>query len=325
MAFQVIGLEGVASLNTEDHQKELSETSPLVHTNDTMLERSLSGTLRVPAIAKQDSMQDIEGWVQSLPIVQSSLNASGPKVDTEQKNRNIQWLRSHFQSLHQVGQLPFNEADLWQLHQYFFSPIVPPGESASADESGKSSLSEPTKVMSAASSDSGTNNGGTIHEEAVQSTVSSLYSSPVPSEMGGRMQRSGLNRSKLSFQSLGDAAATSASLSSASIHSRRRSLTTMEGEEDDSSSSSDDEETQPATKRARNYRPRISYYPRIRELLENMGTKQSQHQILSLLRQLKFVESIMFEGRNVYGDDHEIHQTDQSAPADVEMIILDLL
>jgi hypothetical protein len=277
-----------------------------------MLERSLSGTLRVPAIAKQDSMQDIEGWVQSLPIVQSSLNASGPKVDTEQKNRNIQWLRSHFQSLHQVGQLPFNEADLWQLHQYFFSPIVPPGESASADESGKSSLSEPTKVMSAASSDSGTNNGGTIHEEAVQSTVSSLYSSPVPSEMGGRMQRSGLNRSKLSFQSLGDAAATSASLSSASIHSRRRSLTTMEGEEDDSSSSS-------------NYRPRISYYPRIRELLENMGTKQSQHQILSLLRQLKFVESIMFEGRNVYGDDHEIHQTDQSAPADVEMIILDLL
>jgi Ran GTPase-activating protein (RanGAP) involved in mRNA processing and transport len=325
MAFQVIGLEGAASLNTEDHQKELSETSPLVHTNDTMLERSLSGTLRVPAIAKQDSIQDIEGWVQSLPMVQSILNTSGPKVDLEQKNRNIQWLRSHFQSLHQVGQLPFNEADLWQLHQYFFSPMVPPGEAASADESVKSSLSEPSKAVSAALSDSGNNNGGIAIHEAVQSTVSSLYSSPVPSETGGRMQRSGLNRSKLSFQSLGDAAATSASLSTASSHSRRRTLTTMEGEEDDSSSSSDGEETQPATKRARNYRPRISYYPRIRELLENMGTKQSQHQILSLLRQLKFVESIMFEGRNVYGDDHEIHQTDQSAPADVEMIILDLL
>jgi hypothetical protein len=95
----------------------------------------------------------------------------------------------------------------------------------------------------------------------------------------------------------------------------------MEEKEDDDSSSSG--EMQPMTKRARNFRPRISFYPRIRAVVENMGSKQSQHQILSLLRQLKFVESVLFKGQDIYGN--EIHNSNQSTPADLEMIILDLL
>jgi hypothetical protein len=43
---------------------------------------------------------------------------------------------------------------------------------------------------------------------------------------------------------------------------------------------------------------------------------------LSLLRQLKYTENIMFEGRNPYRDDAA---NDMPGHADVEMVLLDLL
>ena len=317
MAFQLLGAEGAAALHTEDHQKDLSETSPLVHANDTMLERTLSGTLRVPPIAQEDTKDDMEGWkIGGPPKAVTSLQPANPLAEKAQKDRNLQWLRSHFQSLHQVGQLPFNEADMWQLHQYFFSPLVPAGElsakSSSTDLTSRSpeEINPDTKMNGASTS---------------PSPVPSLQLSRSPPLPPDSSHQAGMGRA-LSFQTLGDAPATVASFgsfSTSSNFSRRRSLYTMEEKQDDSSTSS--EETQPVTKRARNFKPRISYYPRIRGLLENMGTKQSQHQILSLLRQLKFVESILFEGRNVYGGNDEIQKTDQSTPSDLEMIILDLL
>lgn len=101
----------------------------------------------------------------------------------------------------------------------------------------------------------------------------------------------------------------------------------MSGDEDDSddfsTSSSEGETEQPASKRARNFKPRIAYYPRIREKLESVGLKPTQ-ETLSLLRQLKFVENVLFPGKAIYTDE-EVHEPDQPTPADVEMIILDLL
>ena len=91
----------------------------------------------------------------------------------------------------------------------------------------------------------------------------------------------------LSFQVLGDASSTVESVGSFSTTSnfsnRRRTLGTMEEKEECDDTSTSSEEGQPVSKRARNFRPRISFYPRIRSLLENLGTKQSQHQCLSLL------------------------------------------
>ena len=56
--------------------------------------------------------------------------------------------------------------------------------------------------------------------------------------------------------------------------------------------------------------------------LESLGTKPSA-QTLSLLRQLKYIESVMLHGRNVYVDE----PTENTEPdaSDVEMILLDLL
>lgn len=305
MMMHIMGTDSANSLNTEDHQKEISETSPLVHSNDTMLEKSESGSLRVPSIAQNDAKIYVEGW--SSRKAPTSIIRNDLKIDLAQKNRNLLWLRSHFQSLHQVGQLPFDEADLWQLHQYFFSPVV------SAPDSEVSRMQQEVENEE--------------DEVQSQSAPGSLRQTEVSEHKSDRHLRGSFSRA-VSFQRLANAALASLANDSfnheeASNHTRRRTLETMEGPVDDDSTLP--EEFQPACKRAKNFKPRIAYYPRIRQLLESVVDKQSPMQILSLLRQLKFVENVMFKGRNVYSDSEEVKETDQSTPADVEMIILDLL
>jgi hypothetical protein len=46
-------------------------------------------------------------------------------------------------------------------------------------------------------------------------------------------------------------------------------------------------------------------------------------QTLSLLRQLKYIESVMFEGQNPYADFNE--SPDAPCHADIDMILMDLL
>ena len=61
--------------------------------------------------------------------------------------------------------------------------------------------------------------------------------------------------------------------------------------------------------------------------MESLGTKPST-QTLSLLRQLKYIESVMLQGKNVYGDKKKKEEDKQNSfpgTADVEMILLDLL
>jgi hypothetical protein len=84
-------------------------------------------------------------------------------------------------------------------------------------------------------------------------------------------------------------------------------------------------EAAPSAKRAKNLKPRIAYYPRIREKLESLGTKPST-QTLSLLRQLKYIESIILQEKNIYVDNEEEEKRgDFPNASDVEMVLLDLL
>ena len=75
----------------------------------------------MPSIAADDEQSDLKGWEigarkkSSWPAYQ----VDPPPAELAQRDRNLQWLRTHFQSaVPQDGQLPFSEADMWQLHQY---------------------------------------------------------------------------------------------------------------------------------------------------------------------------------------------------------------
>ena len=261
-ALSLVGELGGSSLKTEPHQRQPADASPLVHTNAALLEKTLSGTVRVPPIVEgvdssSDGQRIIEAWTETTNQHRndgSPIYGGGLHLDPVQKQRNLQWLRNHFRALHEIARLPFKDADLWQLHQHFFSPLVEvdDGEttparvaSGDSDEVAPQRLEQPANV------------------EINQHTCSSL-SSPSASDA---TQRSELHRA-LSFQVL----AESASIDHTSTHSRRRSLATMEGgdydddddDDDDDTSSTSSEEFEPASKRAKNFKPRIAYYPRIR-------------------------------------------------------------
>jgi hypothetical protein len=156
--------------------------------------------------------------------------------------------------------------------------------------------------------------------------------------------RANLGRT-ISFQFLGEAALyTHSSMDLDSGHKRRSAQSEDEGETENESTHK--------SKRARNFKPRIACYPRIRvsvpifiielppqnilspnclfvaqfrkEKLEALRTKSSQEQTLALLRLLKFVESVMFQDKDLFADNATMQDPMQPSPADVEMIILDL-
>lgn len=66
------------------------------------------------------------------------------------------------------------------------------------------------------------------------------------------------------------------------------------------------------------------YFYFLKAKIEALGTKPMD-QTLSLLRQLKYIESVMFAGKNIYTDSINIGSDESPCHADVDMILLDLL
>ncbi|KAG7338430.1 leucine rich repeat LRR-containing protein [Nitzschia inconspicua] len=119
---------------------------------------------------------------------------------------------------------------------------------------------------------------------------------PAPSEVG----KSGIGRA-ISFQTL-KKAVSAAAQEQGQRPNKRGSL---------------DEELKdhgaPIAKRPKQLKQRIAYYPRVRNKLESLGTKPSA-QTLCLLRQLKYVESVMLRGKNVYSRQHpEEHSQEEDS------------
>jgi hypothetical protein len=303
------GKKAFASLSESDEarvqfqQQQVLQISelPIIDPDTTILVRSKSGqNLQIPTWGegleevKQENFSS-ESWCSETDSFDrssytessnGSLNNLTSAVKKERRNKNLLWLRGHFQALHEVGNMVFNNADLWQLHQHFFSPSYDPSDSLTPDSGSvvkeEERLAEEHKSVSTASS-----------------SPSALH--------GGGMRR------EISFQKLQTAVEAALREVDASRPNKR-----VPGEETN--------EAAPRAKRARNLKPRIAYYPRIREKLESLGTKPST-QTLSLLRQLKYIESIILQGKNIYVENEEEEEKGGGFPnaSDVEMVLLDLL
>lgn len=274
---------------TEQHQKPITERAPVEPAGSALLERSNSGTIRVPLFTVSSEVQlsdfvDGEDKVavayNDMPCAQMA-TVRAPLENTERRNHNLRWLRLHFRALSDIGRLPFNNADLWQLHQYYFSP---PQTVLKHDEI-PSNDSSPT------------------------ATFNSLISSGSFSQhRNGCMA---LERT-VSYHTLESAVVSSRALKPELNSHKRRSDDAVE-----------DEEEGHASKRLKNLKPRIAYYPRIMLKVNAMGTRPTS-ETLSLLRQLKYTESVLFANRDPYSNTREIGSNVPSH-SDVDMILLDLL
>jgi hypothetical protein len=325
----------------QEYQLNVDE-NPMIAPDTAILVRSNSGrNLQLPSW--DDQLQQVaeetnadcdeqDSWSsESDSLDRSSYTGSSDSlhntttVSTECRDRNLTWLRSHIQSLNEVGNLSFNNADLWQLHQYFYSPAYTADDDLDpeTEESEEDKQQTSSQTMSQSTS---SNSNDDHHAGGVAPPPTSTSKTPERAERVIGMGRA------MSFQTLRSEEPVTTSTttrSTASDHPRQRP----------NKRGSLDEElnnyhTEPKAKRPKNLKPRIAFYPRVREKLESLGTKPSA-QTLSLLRQLKYVESVMLRGTNVYapkddaGDNGQQQQgnVDVGGPStsDVEMILLDLL
>jgi hypothetical protein len=129
IAFSSLGPDAATKFRTEDHNKPLKEGAPVEPAESAFLERTDSGTLSAPSSMNsiKTKVSEIDLWTSKSSTADesvSSLNQATQNIlnDPERRNRNVRWLRHHFRSLSDIGRLPLNNADLWHLHQYFFSP-----------------------------------------------------------------------------------------------------------------------------------------------------------------------------------------------------------
>jgi hypothetical protein len=293
IAFSGLGQEKKELFQTEVHEKPVAERAPVEPAGAALLERTNSGTMRVPMFTI-DSETRITDFVDGESKVAAATNSSpspnlptvrGPLENPERRNRNLQWLRLHFRALSDVGRLPFHSADLWQLHQYFFSP---PFAKTEEEETPASEHTQPEKSVSS--------------PEVVRA--------PPPTPAIAANVPSYQDRA-VSFQALGEALKASSAFSSlVPLNTHKRSSGMLE-------------EVGHVAKKAKNLKPRIAYYPRIRAKIESLGAKPMD-QTLSLLRQLKYAESTLFAGRDPY---IEVGEAEPNEPchADIDMILLDLL
>jgi hypothetical protein len=130
-------------------------------------------------------------------------------------------------SVNEVGNLVFNNADLFLLHQYFFSPVY-----STADDADQESTTPEDKKEDAAN---------------VKSASESTAAPPPTPVLSEAAKQSNLGRA-ISFQTPGQAVAEAAAGVDASRPNKRGSLD--EALKDD----------EPCSKRAKNLKPRIAYY-----------------------------------------------------------------
>jgi hypothetical protein len=152
IALSHLGVSPESGLRCGENEKPESDLVPVESADDALLERSISGTLRRPEFDETLRLPIDEWFVvnDSVTGLVDSPSASvsfknGPLDDPMRRGRNLQWVRKHYRSLNEIGRLPFNDADLWQLHQYYYSPPFDGDDTKSVESVG---IQETSPVVS---------------------------------------------------------------------------------------------------------------------------------------------------------------------------------
>ena len=244
-AFASLGDDGGALLLTEEPQRAISETSPMVCSDAVMLEMTPSGSVIIPCLDDSDE-ETPETFVPHTPLHVSIKDSSKEQlftsnkrdcpespIDPATKKRNMDWLRQHYRSLNEIIQLPYAYPDLMQLHRYFFS--LDSDDDNISTHDGKPPQS-----------------GIVIRPDVTPFSSSSPHPTSQIKQTHAGLQR------KQSFRGLQDLMENkNNALQQPQIYvgsentSKRRPM-------------SGTQPMQPAPKRARNDKPRIDYFPRIK-------------------------------------------------------------
>jgi len=292
------------------HPNEPSIVSPISH--GVIVVEDKNGALAHPLI----SGERVKSFV--APPEPTKVDSMHP--DPARKKRIVEWLCKNIQHLKKIAQLPFSSAELWRLHQHYFTPVVnesggsvAPSPCPSADPIGFGISSVP-EVSRGLTPDGATNGITNESGDALLVPVSdpSLKKSP------DAMAPLPMLKRKVSYRILGDAALAAQPLRppvpppsvSLSMSIGGGQTTTLPRK----------------TKRARRNRNRISFLPRVKDKLDSY-LDVCHEKALVVMRQLYFVEQAILKG--------EVNPIDPSTTTrthlagdfamDAEIIVVDMI
>ena len=238
--------------------------SPLVNDDAVMMEVSEDGIMRpiepteefksnentmsditfsLSDVASLEYDQKLQGALQNLSQPNDEKPASPqdckPKLelDPDRKRKNIDWLCRHLRSLNELANKPFNSAEMWELHQHFFTPV------------SQLNLANAHLVCNSSDDDQNCDSDSRSNNDQMSTDgESNTIASSLP-----------ILRRRESFQLLSDVAAQSYfETSPSSKQSRSRPISVMI-EENTSCQS-----FQHRKKRAKRPKAKIAYFPRIK-------------------------------------------------------------
>ena len=141
-AFEQIESFGGESFLTRLFRRDVSNQSPLAPTDAILLERTPLGDVRIPPV---DNFSPLSFSFEINGVGGNCRNNSKPPkalpenpnihlIDRRKSKHNLEWLRIHTEALRSLAQQQFDNADLFKLHQYFFSPVEATSNHMSEDE-----------------------------------------------------------------------------------------------------------------------------------------------------------------------------------------------
>ena len=182
-AFAALGDAGGALLTTAEPQRAISDTSPIVSSDAVMLEKTSSGTIRIPPIdesedeVSQPRKPNTPFELCITHVSSDSLCTTNGKdypevpIDPLTRKRNLEWLRLHFRSLNEMATLPYVYPDLLQLYRYFYSPL-------DADDEGSVNDGVPPTKLGEQGAGDLESSSSSVHSTGENKHKSSLQSSP---------------------------------------------------------------------------------------------------------------------------------------------------
>ena len=273
------------------------------------------------ALTCTSECSDDSAMEQSPPNPVRSFVAAPPSriepvlPDPSRKRRIVEWMCKHIAQLNELAQLPFSSAELWRLHQRYFTPMI--------NESGGplgaagvsrivSSVPEVSRCYEAFAVTPSTQS--CEDHSAIPISDPSLAASPPVSSLP-------MLKRKVSYRFLGEAA----------LAPNGRPETRQQQNGDTSVSKLIEEgaighSMPPKTKRARRNKSRISFLPRIKAKLESY-LDVCHEKALIVLRQLHYVERALLRGEINPCDSSESQSTHLTGvlASEAEMILIDMM
>ncbi len=317
-AFEALGPDGEENLTKTSAETKLSSfESPLA--GDVIVVESDGATVPMdhPDSSHCDFQSNNVMQCTQPPIPGELLvpktTSNTPTLDLSTRKKKImEWLCNNMYHLNELSNLPFNDGELWRLHQHFVSPTIQVtnlhciGDSNALDDY----VDELNSLSSSAHPCS-----SILSEPCAPPPPSAAEFSATPASEPVIGNLSMLKR-KVSYRYLHEAA-----MIQNPVSRRPGDLEVSKLIEDMNGHS-----MQPKSKRARRNRSRISIVPRIKRKLDSFLVSD-HHRALGLMRQLAYVEKSLLNG-SIYPVEIDLGTATHligSLASDAEMILVDMM